>query len=314
MQAPSLARGLAILAGTLCAAPALACLPPLIIPLSPAPNGPEGQLPLVLPNIAQQPVGVIPPNPCPVPGRYGNDAPLPSLSDADYQRLFGGGTPLPAAWDVARVYNAGDTASVDGVGWRAKWWTQGERPGSGGAWEPLDNGTAGAWSNSIAYSGGAQVVYNGLVYRARWWTQGEVPGSQQWGAWELLPDVPPPSGLPQTFLANVYRILDATQATQRYDFFINTPIGPRTPAPARWEIHVNGEVAASDTLFHQVVTDCPEPKPGNPVCEARYAWTASATLPATRIDPTSRVSVWLCNAANVCRPTSQLWARFGTWF
>ncbi|TJZ65005.1 carbohydrate-binding protein [Chitiniphilus eburneus] len=312
MYAPSLVRGLAIVAGLLCAAPAMACLPPMIIPLAPAPAGPEGQLPLVLPIIAQQPVGIVPPYPCPTPGRYGDSAPLPSISDADYQNLFGGGTPLPPAWDAARVYNAGDQASVDGVAWRAKWWTQGERPGSAAAWEPAQTGGTAAWSNAIAYNAGAQVVYNGLVYRARWWSQGETPGAQ-WGAWELLVGVTPPSGLPQSFLANVYRLLDGN-TTLRYDFFISTALGPVTPAPARWEIHVNGEVAASGTQFSQLVTDCPAPQPGSPACEARYAWAASTTLPATRIDQSSRVSVWLCNASNVCRPTAQLWTRFGTYF
>lgn len=39
-----------------------------------------------------------------------------------------------SAWDAARIYNAGDTASLNDHTWRAKWWTQGERPGTTGDW------------------------------------------------------------------------------------------------------------------------------------------------------------------------------------
>lgn len=39
-----------------------------------------------------------------------------------------------SAWEAGRVYNGGDTASVDGHTWRAKWWTQGDQPGSTGEW------------------------------------------------------------------------------------------------------------------------------------------------------------------------------------
>lgn len=39
-----------------------------------------------------------------------------------------------SAWDAARIYNAGDTTSLNDHTWRAKWWTQGERPGTTGDW------------------------------------------------------------------------------------------------------------------------------------------------------------------------------------
>ncbi|HEY9523532.1 MAG TPA: carbohydrate-binding protein [Thermopolyspora sp.] len=39
-----------------------------------------------------------------------------------------------AAWDAGRVYNGGDTATLNGHTWRAKWWTQGEQPGTTGEW------------------------------------------------------------------------------------------------------------------------------------------------------------------------------------
>ncbi|UHA75502.1 glycosyl hydrolase family 18 protein [Paenibacillus sp. 481] len=42
-----------------------------------------------------------------------------------------------AAWSAAKVYTGGHTASENGQEWRAKWWTQGEKPGTSGVWENL---------------------------------------------------------------------------------------------------------------------------------------------------------------------------------
>lgn len=41
------------------------------------------------------------------------------------------------AWDSAAVYTGGDTVSCQGRRYRAKWWTQGETPGSSDVWEDL---------------------------------------------------------------------------------------------------------------------------------------------------------------------------------
>ncbi|WP_158886858.1 chitinase C-terminal domain-containing protein [Amycolatopsis anabasis] len=38
------------------------------------------------------------------------------------------------AWDSAKVYNGGETVGHNGHKWQAKWWTQGEEPGSTGEW------------------------------------------------------------------------------------------------------------------------------------------------------------------------------------
>ncbi|GAA4678294.1 chitinase [Streptomyces chumphonensis] len=42
-----------------------------------------------------------------------------------------------AAWQSGKVYVGGDVASHNNTNWRAKWWTQGETPGTGGSgvWE-----------------------------------------------------------------------------------------------------------------------------------------------------------------------------------
>jgi chitinase len=47
-----------------------------------------------------------------------------------------------AAWSGSAVYTAGDEVSYDGHTWKAKWWTQGEQPGTTGqygVWQ--DEGT-----------------------------------------------------------------------------------------------------------------------------------------------------------------------------
>ncbi|MCP2261858.1 chitinase family 18 (EC:3.2.1.14) [Streptoalloteichus tenebrarius] len=46
------------------------------------------------------------------------------------------------AWDRAKAYNGGETVSHKGRKWRAKWWTQGEEPGTTGEW--------GVWSDQGA--------------------------------------------------------------------------------------------------------------------------------------------------------------------
>ncbi|MEV6108678.1 lytic polysaccharide monooxygenase [Streptomyces sp. NPDC051940] len=54
---------------------------------------------------------------------------------------IGGGSTDPdpdpscaAAWSASAVYTGGSTVSWNGRVWRAKWWTQGEEPGTTGQW------------------------------------------------------------------------------------------------------------------------------------------------------------------------------------
>ncbi|GHH76860.1 chitinase [Streptomyces sulfonofaciens] len=51
----------------------------------------------------------------------------------------GSGTCTLAAWDASAVYTGGQEVSYEGHTWKAKWWTQGEEPGSTGEW--------GAWQD-----------------------------------------------------------------------------------------------------------------------------------------------------------------------
>ncbi len=47
-------------------------------------------------------------------------------------------TPPSNAWDPSAVYTGGDTISHQSQRYRAKWWTQGETPGTSDVWENLD--------------------------------------------------------------------------------------------------------------------------------------------------------------------------------
>jgi chitinase len=52
----------------------------------------------------------------------------------------------PTAWDASRVYTGGNDVSHKGRNWQAKWWTQGEEPGTTGEW--------GVWKDLGACGGG----------------------------------------------------------------------------------------------------------------------------------------------------------------
>ncbi|MDQ2835815.1 MAG: chitinase [Actinomycetota bacterium] len=106
-----------------------------------------------------------------------------------------------AAWNSATAYNGAAVVSYNGHNWTAKWWTQGDIPGSNSQNVWADNGacsssggstssppppancTIGAWSAATAYSGGAVVSYGSHSWTAKWWTQGDMPGSNSQGVW-----------------------------------------------------------------------------------------------------------------------------------
>jgi chitinase len=107
------------------------------------------------------------------------------------------------AWNATSVYTGGMEASFNGHTWRAKWWTQGETPGTADVWEdrgpcagttsppptppPAGCGGLTEWTATAVYTGGLQVSHNGHKWRAKWWTQGEEPGTTgEWGVWEDL--------------------------------------------------------------------------------------------------------------------------------
>jgi chitinase len=100
------------------------------------------------------------------------------------------------AWNSATAYSGGAVVSYNAHTWKAKWWTQGETPGTADVWAdqgtcagggapppPPGSCTAPAWNSATAYSGGATVSYNGRKWTAKWWTQGDVPGANSQNVW-----------------------------------------------------------------------------------------------------------------------------------
>jgi chitin-binding protein len=51
----------------------------------------------------------------------------------------GTGSCTAAPWAAATIYNGGETVSHNGHDWKAKWWTQGEEPGTTGEWGVWDD-------------------------------------------------------------------------------------------------------------------------------------------------------------------------------
>jgi len=134
-------------------------------------------------------------------------------------------------WQSSKVYNVPDDVSHNGIHFRAKWWTQGDEPGTQeyGPWEVLgeyeggtenntsqENGSSTSeenntteptdnnettvndtWSSDTVYTGGEVVVYMNTKYEAQWWTQGDIPGSEQWGPWKVVDDTVPVTELPE---------------------------------------------------------------------------------------------------------------------
>lgn len=94
-----------------------------------------------------------------------------------------------AAWDASKIYNNGDTVSSDNLVWKAKYWTQGNKPGfDADAWE-LVSQVKFDWRSDVVYNGGETTTFEGSVYRAKWWTHGDKPSnSDVWVKEGAAPD------------------------------------------------------------------------------------------------------------------------------
>jgi predicted chitinase len=100
-----------------------------------------------------------------------------------------------SGWAASSVYTGGNTASYNGHNWSAKWWTQGETPGTTDVW--ADQGTCGgtttppggtcdgpAWVAGKTYVTGDIVKYtDGKLYRAKNDNPGYDPVISTW-YWE----------------------------------------------------------------------------------------------------------------------------------
>lgn len=293
----------ALIAGSIVFPSAFACSPPPIT-LLPKLTTIDAKLPLIHP-------ALIPPSitgMCPTqvwPFQF--DA----LSDAQITQYLGaGGTSntggaLDPAWQSTKVYVAGDRASYNGKNYRAKWWTQGEIPGSAssGVWEEVvaATGNPPAWSASTAYTGGAQVSYNGNIYSAKWWTQGETPGVAG-NAWTLVGPMQSVTGS----LPSPYHVSISAPASNQSTLSWSTGTVPFTGTVKadNWQLRINGAVVQSGTNIPTYIADCPTPAPGSmSTCQGGYSQGGSVTVPwgAT----TDQITFWVC-AGTACRPTPRI--------
>lgn len=88
-----------------------------------------------------------------------------------------------STWDSNKIYTAENKVFFNGVEYKAKWWTQGNRPDQSDVWESLSKNTM-EWEYNKAYNGGDNVTFQGKTYKAKWWTQGNQPGSSP--VWEKI--------------------------------------------------------------------------------------------------------------------------------
>jgi chitodextrinase len=117
----------------------------------------------------------------------------PTLRPTPMPTTSGGGSSSNSCaqelWSTGKVYTGGNEAQYDGALYRAKWWTQNNKPSSGGPWEFVKScveakaqvcGGVPEYINGNAYSGGSLVSFNGKVYKAKWWVTGVPDQSDIW--------------------------------------------------------------------------------------------------------------------------------------
>ena len=103
-------------------------------------------------------------------------------------KLEGVGTASTAStaptWSTSLAYVLGAKVQLNGLEYEARWWTQGNAPGSatGEVWKLTvgTNGIPQAWQVGQVYYGGEQTLYLGKIYAAKWWSKGVAPGGTDW--------------------------------------------------------------------------------------------------------------------------------------
>ncbi|WP_255992007.1 carbohydrate-binding protein [Chitinolyticbacter albus] len=146
-------------------------LDPSLLPPTPVPIATP--TPTLTPGVTPTPR----PSPTPTPTPWFTPTPNPYV------------TPTPAipVWSAEQAYTTGQIISYQGTQYRARWWTQGDIPQTGGwgPWELISTAGVPYWSAQQTYVAGQEASHQGKIYRARWWTSGEAPGAE-WGVWEFL--------------------------------------------------------------------------------------------------------------------------------
>ena len=348
---------------------AQACPSPREAP--PLPAGLDGKLPTVNPDrldtvspvptatVAPSPVTTVYPSPTPTPTAtptptspppcygfmYSNTATMPALSDAATDVVYGKTTTPAAAWSPSPAYNQGDLVSFEGITYKAKWWTQNEKPGQAwGAWEEQSSLSGPQpWSNSKVYNAGDLAIFNGRLYQARWWTQNNQP-DQAGSPWDDKGLAP--ASRPALFTAKATKQASGEVDVQvdlgsfiypvKYVYRVNAscsvniiqegeqPANRVPPRTERWEVHVDGKVVATQQGPNLMPVPAIAPPPPQPIprnadgsCGLPEGTVMSTfdtsrggvVMGSLRLTPEQAkgnyLSVWLCNG-DLCRPSSLL--------
>jgi chitodextrinase len=198
------------------------------------------------------------------------------------------------------VYYANDRASYNNKNYKARWWTQGEVPGSAAVWEeqPDAYGNPPAWSATVGYPASSRVTYNAYIYSAKWWTQGETPGVAG-NAWALVGPITQPVLRPAPYRLSTPAPVYASGGntwTATVSWNTDTFAAGTYALADSWQVRVNGIVVQNGTAISTLVADC---APTTPSCVPRYAQRGSFTVTSSHYD---QVTFWLCKGSS-CRPT-----------
>jgi chitinase len=224
--------------------------------------------------------------------------------------------PPASGWSASTVYTQGMTVTIDGVTYRANWWTQGNDParhsgpgGSGQPWTvlaaappppPVPDPPAppeppptapGTWLATSVYTAGMTVTAGGLTYRANWWTRGDDPTGQSGPAgsgkpWTLVAGGTPapvapavPTGLVGT-AASAHTALLTWQPVAGATGYAIFADGARIGQTSATSFTASGLTAATTYRFAIVAENAAGQS-------ARGAEVAVTTRPGTLPDPTA---------------------------
>lgn len=205
---PRIVAFAAVPLAVLCSAAVATTPTPTRAPVTYVPTGPGGfyahcRTDVYPVSLKQLDASLLPPTPVPTPGPTATPTPTLSPGVTPTPRPTPTPTPTPwftptpnpyvtptptiPVWSAEQAYTTGQVISYQGTQYRARWWTQGDVPQTGGwgPWELISTAGVPYWSAQQTYVAGQEASHEGKIYRARWWTNGEAPGAE-WGVWEFL--------------------------------------------------------------------------------------------------------------------------------
>jgi chitodextrinase len=209
------------------------------------------------------------------------------------------------AWSASQAYTEGQLVQYNGSEYQARWWTQGNAPGStsGEVWKlTVDaSGMPQSWQANQVYYAGELTNYQNTLYKAKWWTKGEVPGTVG-SAWVVGTIADPFSQvqLGGTFKTtgcnapmgvsgntNVTITWTVTQGAEAIAYWKHVDESHWKPVAERIEIARGTEKQGTLTYGYSYSHSQPYPPPPGTTLKTTYTGAVKA--------------LYLCTADNVCR-------------